>query len=146
MESPANVAASLESAGKIILRWDSTASEEARDRMIFDGDRHEIDVYLTAVDEIQRWMESATLADDQNKANTAIQIAMAWLEDEFRNLLISHIDQDSRLPWPCRRIGTVPQNRLELRWNNARSVKSPSSSGKNPAISPWLRSMLATVV
>lgn len=95
MESPANVAASLESAEKIILRWDSTASEEARDRMIFDGDRHEIDVYLTAVDEIQRSMESATLADDQNKANTAIQIAMARLEDEFRNLLISHIDQDS---------------------------------------------------
>lgn len=42
--------------------------------------------------------------------------------------------------------GTVPQNRLELRWNNARSVKSPSSSGKNPAISPWLRSMPATVM
>ncbi|KAH7866262.1 hypothetical protein Vadar_017836 [Vaccinium darrowii] len=146
MESPANVAASLESAGKIILRWDSTASEEARDCMIFDGNRHEIDVYLTAIDEIQRWMESATLADDQNKANTAIQIAMARLEDEFRNLLISHIDQDSRLPWPRRRIGTVPQNRLELRWNNARSVKSSSSSGKNPTISPWLRSMPATVV
>ncbi|XP_058227960.1 exocyst complex component EXO70A1-like [Rhododendron vialii] len=90
MESPRN-AATLESAERIILRWDSTASEEARDRMIFDGDRREIDTYLTAVDEIQRSMESTALADDQSKASSAIQIAMARLEDEFRNLLISHI-------------------------------------------------------
>ncbi|KAE9468003.1 hypothetical protein C3L33_00106, partial [Rhododendron williamsianum] len=98
MESPRNAAATLESAERIILRWDSTASEEARDRMIFDGDRREIDTYLTAVDEIQRSMESTALADDQSKASTAIQIAMARLEDEFRNLLISHagpIEPDS---------------------------------------------------
>ncbi|KAI8544720.1 hypothetical protein RHMOL_Rhmol08G0317300 [Rhododendron molle] len=97
MESPRN-AVTLESAERIILRWDSTASEEARDRMIFDGDRREIDTYLTAVDEIQSLMESNALADDQSKASTAIQIAMARLEDEFRNLLISHagpIEPDS---------------------------------------------------
>ena len=41
--------------------------------------------------------------------------------------------------------GTVPQNLLELMWNNARSTSKPSSSGKYPAISPWLRSMPATV-
>ena len=95
MESPRNVGVPLQSAEKIILRWDSTASEEARERMIFDGDRHEIDRYLQAVDEIQRSMESATVADDQSKA---IQIAMARLEDEFRNILIAHtgpIETDS---------------------------------------------------
>ncbi|GFY97226.1 exocyst subunit exo70 family protein D1 [Actinidia rufa] len=95
MESPGNVGVPLQSAEKIILRWDSTASEEARERMIFDGDRHEIDRYLQAVDEIQRSMESATVADDQSKA---IQIAMARLEDEFRNILIAHtgpIETDS---------------------------------------------------
>ncbi|XP_059640115.1 exocyst complex component EXO70A1-like [Cornus florida] len=97
MESPENLAVAFESAEKIILRWDSTASEDARERMIFNGDRHEIDRYLQAVDEIQRSMESATI-DDQNKANTAIQIAMARLEDEFRTILIANtnpIETDS---------------------------------------------------
>lgn len=81
---------SLEAAEKIILRWDSTASEEARERMIFDGDRHEVDRYLQAVDEIQQSMDSTTIADDQDKVTSAIQIAMARLEDEFRNILIAH--------------------------------------------------------
>ncbi|OIT29676.1 PREDICTED: exocyst complex component EXO70A1-like [Nicotiana attenuata] len=93
MESPEkNDAVAFESAEKIILRWDSTVSEEAREKMIFNGDRHEIDRYLQAVDEIQRSMESTTLSvsDDHDKANTAIQIAMARLEDEFRNILIAH--------------------------------------------------------
>ena len=90
MEPPGNDVVSFESAEKIILGWDSTASEEARAKMVFDGDRHEIDRYLQAVDEIQRSMESATISDDQSKANIAIQIAMARLEDEFRNILIAH--------------------------------------------------------
>lgn len=90
MEPPGNDVVALESAEKIILRWDSTASEDARERMIFDGDRQEIDRYLQAVDEIQRSMESASISDDNNKANNAIQIAMARLEDEFRNILIAH--------------------------------------------------------
>ncbi|GMP95259.1 hypothetical protein CsSME_00044370 [Camellia sinensis var. sinensis] len=90
MEPPENTAGAIESAEKIILRWDSTALEEARERMIFDSDRQEIDRYLQAVDEIQRSMESVTVTDDQNKVNGAMQIAMARLEDEFRNILISH--------------------------------------------------------
>lgn len=80
----------FEAAEKVILRWDSTASEEARERMIFDGDRHEVDRYLQAVDEIKRSMSSVSVSDDQNKVNSAIQIAMARLEDEFRSMLISH--------------------------------------------------------
>ncbi|CAN4089160.1 unnamed protein product [Withania somnifera] len=90
MEPPENDAVTFKSAEKIILRWDSTVSEEAREKMIFDGNRHEIDRYLQAVDEIQRSMGSTTLSDDQDKANSAIQIAMARLEDEFRNILIAH--------------------------------------------------------
>lgn len=91
MDSPErDPGVSLEAAEKIILRWDSTASEEARERMIFDGDRHEVDRYLQAVDEIQQWMDSTTIADDQDKVTSAIQIAMARLEDEFRNILIAH--------------------------------------------------------
>ncbi|KAG5523594.1 hypothetical protein RHGRI_035407 [Rhododendron griersonianum] len=83
----------FESAENIILKWDSTYSEEARYHTIFNGrNRHEIDQYLNAVDEIQRWLESGTLteSDNQSKAKTAIRIAMARLEDEFRNLLMAH--------------------------------------------------------
>ncbi|XP_050380672.1 exocyst complex component EXO70A1-like [Argentina anserina] len=84
---------------RIILRWDSTASEDARDRMIFEGHRDEVDRYLHAVDEIQRSMSSASLAEDaQGKLSSAIQIAMARLEDEFRNILLNHtapIEPDS---------------------------------------------------
>lgn len=88
----------FETAEKIILRWDSTASEEAREKMIFEGDRQEVHRYLHAVDEIQRSMSSTSISDDQDKVNSAIQIAMARLEDEFRNILISHtnpIEADS---------------------------------------------------
>ncbi|KAL1341128.1 hypothetical protein HN51_027601 [Arachis hypogaea] len=95
MESPETLP--FETAEKIILRWDSTASEEAREKMIFDGDRQEVDRYLQAVDEIQRSMSSASISDDP-KVNCALQIAMARLEDEFRNILISHtnpIEADS---------------------------------------------------
>ncbi|KAA8541613.1 hypothetical protein F0562_022765 [Nyssa sinensis] len=95
MEPPENVTVGFASAEKIILRWDSMVSEEARERMIFDGERQEIDRYLQAVDDIQRLLASATMADDHNQANSAIQIAMARLEDEFRNILIAHTkDED----------------------------------------------------
>ncbi|KAJ9179426.1 hypothetical protein P3X46_011215 [Hevea brasiliensis] len=96
MEPPENSDASggavaFEDAQKIILRWDSTASEEARERMIFEGDREEVDLYLKAVDDIQKSMSSTSISDDQDKVNSAtIQIAMARLEDEFRNILLNH--------------------------------------------------------
>ncbi|XP_062008767.1 exocyst complex component EXO70A1-like [Rosa rugosa] len=100
--SPPSSPPELDAAERIILRWDSTASEEARERMIFEGHRDEVDRYLQAVDEIQRSMSAASLAaaseDEQAKLNSAIQIAMARLEDEFRNILLNHtspIEPDS---------------------------------------------------
>lgn len=102
MEPPEDSRLPLDAAEKIILRWDSTASEEARERMIFESDRQEVDRYLQAVDEIQRSLSSTTLSGDDsqsaNKVNSTIQIAMARLEDEFRNILLSHtspIEADS---------------------------------------------------
>ncbi|KAL1212081.1 Exocyst complex component EXO70A1 [Cardamine amara subsp. amara] len=97
----------LETAERIILRWDSTASEEARGKMIFQSDRDEVDRFLRAVDEIQRSLSSTSISfassssssaaaasaavdDYEVKANSAIQIAMARLEDEFRSILLSH--------------------------------------------------------
>ncbi|KAJ6427150.1 hypothetical protein OIU84_022704 [Salix udensis] len=116
MEPPENYSTStfavpFEDAKKIILRWDSTASDEARERMIFDGDREEVDLYLQAVDEIQKSMSSTSISppssshhhdqdNNSNKVNSAIQIAMARLEDEFRNILINHtspVEVDSLL-------------------------------------------------
>ncbi|CAN0877724.1 Exocyst complex component EXO70A1 [Linum grandiflorum] len=96
----------FEEAQKIILRWDTSASEEAREKMVFAGDRQEVDLYLQAVDEIQKSMSSASIsagdgggADQlQDKVNSAIQIAMARLEDEFRNILLGHtspIEEDA---------------------------------------------------
>lgn len=88
MEPPESTTASA--AEKTILLWDSTASEDARDKMIFSGDRLEIDRYLDAVDELQKSMASTTLSDSSSAASSTLQIAMARLEDEFRNILLSH--------------------------------------------------------
>lgn len=86
-----DTAGGIEAAHKLIMRWDSAASEEARERMIFDGDRREVDRYLRAVDEIRR-------SSAESDPSGAIQIAMARLEDEFRNILVTHsspVDTDA---------------------------------------------------
>lgn len=41
--------------------------------------------------------------------------------------------------------GRIPQKRFEFKWNNAMSYSSPNSFGRDPAMSPWLISMPATV-
>ncbi|XP_076885735.1 exocyst complex component EXO70A1-like [Bidens hawaiensis] len=85
MGSPANDVTTT--AEHTIFRWDSTASEDARTRMIFEGNRQEINNYLQAVDQIQTLLNSG---DKSTKVNNVIQIAMARLEDEFRNILIAN--------------------------------------------------------
>ncbi|CAH8392671.1 unnamed protein product [Eruca vesicaria subsp. sativa] len=98
MESPdirggdCSDAATFETAEKIILRWDSTTSEEAKENLIFQSDREEVDRYLQAVDEVQRLVSSVSISDNHHhevKARSTIQIAMARLEDELRNILLS---------------------------------------------------------
>ncbi|ESQ30007.1 hypothetical protein EUTSA_v10011317mg [Eutrema salsugineum] len=83
--------ATFETAESIILRWDSTTSEEGN--LIFQSDREEVDRYLRAVDEVQRHISSVTISDEHSshevKASSTIQIAMARLEDELRNILLS---------------------------------------------------------
>ncbi|KAM0065936.1 putative exocyst complex component Exo70, cullin repeat-like-containing domain superfamily [Helianthus debilis subsp. tardiflorus] len=86
----------LEQAHQIIRRYDSSSSET---RNTFQSNRHELDTYLQAVDEIQRNMDSITVSGNDGeqteqqstKVNSSIQIAMARLEDEFRNILLSHV-------------------------------------------------------
>uniref|UniRef100_A0A1J3FCG4 Exocyst subunit Exo70 family protein n=2 Tax=Noccaea caerulescens TaxID=107243 RepID=A0A1J3FCG4_NOCCA len=109
MESPGNRGdgsdvTTFETAEKIILRWDSTTSEEAKENLIFQSDREEVDRYLRAVDEIQRHISSVSISDEHSshevKASSTIQIAMARLEDELRNILLlqtSTFEPDSLL-------------------------------------------------
>ncbi|XVE51838.1 hypothetical protein DITRI_Ditri02bG0073100 [Diplodiscus trichospermus] len=124
------------SAEKIILRWDSTASEEARERMIFETDRQEADLYLQAVDEIQRSLSNTSIsnssnnngAEDQSKVNTTIQIAMARLEDEFRNILITHssaLETDSLFDPTS---SSVPSPHHELEEDDSLSNDNSSSN------------------
>ncbi|GER28366.1 exocyst subunit EXO70 family protein [Striga asiatica] len=90
---PPESSAAASAAERVILRWDSSASEDARDKMIFAGDRLEVDRYLDAVDELQRSMSAAALSDSPpapSPVSSTLQIAMARLEDEFRNILLSH--------------------------------------------------------
>ena len=90
MEPPKNNSG-FEEAQKIIMIWDLTASEEAREKIIFEGDRDQVDRYLKAIDELQKAMSSTSISDDQDKVNSAtIHIALARLEDEFRNILLNH--------------------------------------------------------
>ncbi|VFQ60898.1 unnamed protein product [Cuscuta campestris] len=64
--------------------------------MIFGGDQKEADLYLRAIDEIQRSMESPTLSDDQSKANYSIQIAKSKLL--LLELVIYYGRGDANLP------------------------------------------------
>lgn len=104
----------VDAAEEIILRWDSTASEDGREKMIFQSDRDEIDRYLSAVDELHRSMSSVSLSEgggggggggeQEDKVSSTVQIAMARLEDEFRNILLSHtspLEADSLTTESC---------------------------------------------
>ncbi|XP_059639361.1 exocyst complex component EXO70A1-like [Cornus florida] len=78
MELPENYSREFES-----------AVERIRDS-IFECDHDQIDQYLQAVDEIQRSM--GFMKDDNlSRANKMMQIAVARLKEEFRNILISNV-------------------------------------------------------
>ena len=58
-------------------------------------------------------------------------------------LLISSSNRRVRL---AKVSGMIPQKRLEFRWSRARSVRRPSSSGREPAMFARLRSIPATTL
>ncbi|KZV43478.1 exocyst complex component 7-like [Dorcoceras hygrometricum] len=98
---------------EIIFSWVSTDRDDSDKRMIFEAGRYEIDRYLDAVDELQRSVDSMGISNTSSAASSALQIAMARLEDEFRNVLLSHtspIDTesltDSTLSWTHSSIGS----------------------------------------
>ncbi|XP_039127287.1 exocyst complex component EXO70A1-like [Dioscorea cayenensis subsp. rotundata] len=91
MPSPAMAIADVEAAEQLIHRWDPVASP-SHDRMLFDGsDRADAELYLRAIDHLRQSLgpSSPAPASPSRSPSNTIQIAMARLEDEFRNLLLS---------------------------------------------------------
>ncbi|KAL5748324.1 hypothetical protein ACOSQ2_025621 [Xanthoceras sorbifolium] len=91
----------LESAEKIIHRWDSNSN--------WEESPEEVAEYLDAVDEILQLVDDLSIRNDSeimDRADSAIQLAMSHLEDEFRHILIRNtipLDAD-RLYGSIRRV------------------------------------------
>ncbi|XP_062199630.1 exocyst complex component EXO70A1-like [Phragmites australis] len=94
-----SAAAELEAAERAVMRWDSTASASSGggdEHMLFDGggDRAEAEMFLRAVDDLRR-LASPSLAavgsprrtPSAGGGSSAVQVAMARLEDEFSHVL-----------------------------------------------------------
>uniref|UniRef100_A0A0E0AW85 Exocyst subunit Exo70 family protein n=1 Tax=Oryza glumipatula TaxID=40148 RepID=A0A0E0AW85_9ORYZ len=95
--------AELEAAERVVMRWDSTSASD--EPMLFDGARAEAERFLRAVDDLRRLAppspaavgsprrlssgSSSVSAGGGGGAATAVQVAMARLEDEFRHVLSS---------------------------------------------------------
>ncbi|XP_019709012.2 exocyst complex component EXO70B1 [Elaeis guineensis] len=88
----------LEAAEREIRRWDSASTTAP----IFDGgDRSDAERFLRAVDEICRSIKDPiavgsprrSSSSSSSAATDAIQIAMARLEDEFQNILVSRVNE-----------------------------------------------------
>ncbi|XP_017697330.2 exocyst complex component EXO70B1-like [Phoenix dactylifera] len=97
MPSPA-ADGNLEEAEREIMRWD-LASTTAR---IFDGgDRSDAERFLRAVDEICRFIKKPidvgsprrSSSSSSSSAENGIKIAMARLEEEFQNIVVSRVNE-----------------------------------------------------
>uniref|UniRef100_A0A5B7AJC4 Exocyst subunit Exo70 family protein n=1 Tax=Davidia involucrata TaxID=16924 RepID=A0A5B7AJC4_DAVIN len=88
--SDAKADARFEAAEKIVLRWDSS-SESSRHSLPWEDSPVEAAEYLSAVDEILQLIEDLTIQSDSeimDRAESALQMAMSRLEDEFRHILV----------------------------------------------------------
>ncbi|KAK6920530.1 Exocyst complex subunit Exo70, C-terminal [Dillenia turbinata] len=94
----------LDSAEKIILRFDSSSGAAS---IHWEDSPDETSEYLAAIDEIIQLTEDLTLSPEVvDRAESALQLAMNRLEDEFRSILIRNtVPLDSnRLYGSIRRI------------------------------------------
>ncbi|KAK6924682.1 Exocyst complex subunit Exo70, C-terminal [Dillenia turbinata] len=94
----------LDSAEKIILRFDSSSGASS---IPWEDSPDETSEYLAAIDEIIQLTEGLTLSPEfVDRAESALQLAMNRLEDEFRSILIRNtVPLDSnRLYGSIRRI------------------------------------------
>lgn len=87
-------------AEKVILRYDSN-SESSRHSLHWEESKAEAEEYLSAVDDLLALMEDLSVQPDAvivDRVDSAIQLAMSRLEDEFRHILIRNtvpLDADS---------------------------------------------------
>jgi len=83
----------FDAAEKVILRWDSNSVEGSRRSLNLEEPQVEVHEYLLAVDEILNRMDELSVRSDTeivDRAETAIQVAMSRLEDEFRHIMIQN--------------------------------------------------------
>ncbi|GLU12723.1 hypothetical protein SLE2022_293820 [Rubroshorea leprosula] len=84
----------LDAAEKFILRWETSSSGSSRHHSLpWEEAPEEVDEYFSAIDDILRSVGDLTIRSDNeimDRAETAIQMAMSRLEDEFRHILISN--------------------------------------------------------
>nr|KJB51196.1 hypothetical protein B456_008G205800 [Gossypium raimondii] len=85
----------FDAAEKVILQWDSSSSssnaDASRHSLPWEDSPDEAAEYLSAVDEILHLVADMSIRSDNkimDRAETAIQMAMSRLEDEFRLVLI----------------------------------------------------------
>ncbi|XP_010929780.1 exocyst complex component EXO70B1-like [Elaeis guineensis] len=120
---PSEVEARLDAAEKVILRWDPSSC----DSLLWEASPEEIAEFLAAVDEVISFAAdpqpspssspSAAAGDLRLRAESALQIAMFRLEEEFRYLMIQN---------------TVPLNADGLYGSIRRlSLSFASDSGEN---------------
>ncbi|KAK8686314.1 hypothetical protein V6N13_125340 [Hibiscus sabdariffa] len=83
----------FDAAEKVILRWDSCSfnPDASRHSLPWEDSPDEAAEYLSAVDEILQLVVDMSIRSDNeimDRAETAIQLAMSRLEDQFRLILI----------------------------------------------------------
>lgn len=85
---------SLNRAGDAILKWEMVSSEISRKTQIWSCQAEESESYLHAVDELQDLMGSLSVSKREreafDRAQSLLQMAMSRLEEEFKQLLLTH--------------------------------------------------------
>ncbi|XVF49638.1 hypothetical protein PTKIN_Ptkin04bG0029200 [Pterospermum kingtungense] len=110
-EESNTAAVRFSAAEKVILRWDTSSSngDASRHSLPWEDSPDEAAEYLSAVDEILQLVVDMSVRSDSevmDRAESAIQVAMSRLDDEFRLILIRNtvpLDAD-RLYGSIRRV------------------------------------------
>ncbi|GLU12720.1 hypothetical protein SLE2022_293790 [Rubroshorea leprosula] len=84
----------LQAAEKVILRWETSSSGSSRHHSLpWEEAPEEVAEYFSAIDDIIQSVADMSIRSNNemmDRAETAIQMAMSRLEDEFRHILISN--------------------------------------------------------
>ncbi|KAJ8752620.1 hypothetical protein K2173_005509 [Erythroxylum novogranatense] len=94
IKQESNSQSRMEEAEKIIFRWDPAAyCATNRSVSCWEDSPEEATEYLAAIDEVLELLDGLSIQSDKeilDRAETAVQVAMSRLEEEFRHILISN--------------------------------------------------------